>query len=59
MIMRKYLTLLFFLICTISINSADQVTVEFNGGISNTVLKKKMELNAARLLTAINRACTQ
>lgn len=59
MIMRKYFALFLFLACTISIYSADQVTVEFNGGISNTVLKKKMELNAARLLTAINRACTQ
>lgn len=57
--MRKLTTLFVFLVCTISIKSADYVTVEINSGISNTMLKRKMEHNAAQLLTAINRACTQ
>lgn len=58
--MRKLFSLIMFLACTNSIYSqTDYVTVEFNGGISSTMLKNKMERNAARLLTAINRAYTQ
>ena len=58
--MRKLFSLILFLACTNSIYSqADYVTVNFNGGISNTMLKNKMERNASRLLTAINRAYTQ
>ena len=53
--MRKYFALFLFLACTISIYSADQVTVEFNGGISNTVLKKKMETNHKRFFKKGNR----
>lgn len=56
--MRKIFILL-LLACTSNINSADNVTVKFTDGISNTTIKNKMERNAASLLTAINRACTQ
>lgn len=54
--MKKIILFLLIACCSQQAWTQDEVSFEFSDGISNTVLKQKMERQVSLLLTAINKA---